>query len=217
MAANRANPEPIVIVPGAAKGRTTRTSNKAAKIVGEHPPPKETEKAVEDQTTTELTKRASFHIDQVHMVAEKSSRIKGNFKKYLRDAASSMKEIVKTLVGRTSCEEVRKLERANERLQKDMKKLQEEVQELKELRRHMSSAATQLASTRQIVCFPPWCQMRRTPLWPRGLGGYTWRWRLCHHLHPSLLLRHSISLPGMIRGAENPWRATGDHQERTLF
>lgn len=97
---------------------------------------------VADLDLSSLSGRVNFHIGQVIRVANRSSHIKGNFKRYFKDAASSMKEIMETLVERNSNEEVRKLERANRRLQEDMRRLREEVQELRELRGHASPVAT---------------------------------------------------------------------------
>lgn len=87
---------------------------------------------MENGTTAVLARQASLHLAQVYKVATKPSRLKGTFKKYLKDAATAMRTIVEVLVGRSSSEEVRKQERANQRLQEHSRKLQEEVQELRE-------------------------------------------------------------------------------------
>lgn len=131
---------------GAAKPRTTRTSMKATGVVGEQPPTEE-EAAAEDRSTTGLARQARVHLNQVRRVANRSKNLKGNLKKYLRDSAAAMKDIVEALVDRTSSEEVRTLERTNRRLMEEMRSLREEMRELKEQRGSPNNRATPTGPT----------------------------------------------------------------------
>lgn len=85
----------------------------------------------EDQSVVDLSKLVEDNVDVIFNVATKSSNLKGTFQKALKEAATSIKEVLGVLQQRTMSEETKKLQEDNARLQTDLADIRRELAELK--------------------------------------------------------------------------------------
>lgn len=84
----------------------------------------------EDRAIAGLTKTAGLQLDRVNQVARKLENIKGDLIKFFKDSSEEVREIVETLAGRSTNEEVCTLRAANQRLQEKVEDLQKQLEGL---------------------------------------------------------------------------------------
>lgn len=98
----------------------------------------------EVESITALRKRIKGDLDMVTMVATKSSNLKNNYVKYLKDAAKSINAAVEILLSRSAREENIQLEKENRQLRKSNETLKVEVINLKAEIKEMRKMITEM-------------------------------------------------------------------------
>lgn len=96
----------------------------------------------EEELACDISKRVLDCVATINNVAAKSSNLKGTFQKALKDASSSIKDLLEVLNRRSSSEETRRLQAANKRLREEMADLRVEMAEL---RRDMTTTRTSVS------------------------------------------------------------------------
>ena len=89
--------------------------------------------AADERSVDELTALAKRELETIAHVAIKSTNLKGNYVKYLKDSSAAIKGIVDALQARTATEETARLRAENSHLQAQMSALEKEVAELRGL------------------------------------------------------------------------------------
>ncbi|XP_045541165.1 uncharacterized protein LOC123722718 [Papilio machaon] len=95
-----------------------------------------------ERHAAQLKEQVQEDLDIITKVATKSSNLKGTFVRALKDAAASIKEAVEVLGARTTTDETRQLQAANDRLKAEMADLRKELADLKEELRQRGSASS---------------------------------------------------------------------------
>ncbi|CAH2105273.1 unnamed protein product [Euphydryas editha] len=91
------------------------------------------------RTADALVDQVATDVDLICKVATRSSNLKGEFVRTLKDAAASIKSVVEALKERTTSEEVRRLQAENSRLRRDLEDLRRQVVELRGQRSQQSA------------------------------------------------------------------------------
>lgn len=86
---------------------------------------------IKDISVEDLSKRVDNDLGMVLRVADRSAHLKDTFKKALKVAADSIKELVEKFASRTRGGEMRRLKRENDRLKTELNELREDLGELR--------------------------------------------------------------------------------------
>ncbi|CAH2097998.1 unnamed protein product [Euphydryas editha] len=96
-------------------------------------------------STRDLHKRAQECVDAILKLTKSSKNIKGTFRKAFNESAETIAEVLGVLYQRTSTDEIRQLQEANDRLRSENAQLRSEIAELRQgvadIRRELSSTS----------------------------------------------------------------------------